>query len=181
LLIHRLKSTFVFCMAGLVCLSFSQASRAQQLEQRTTDQQSQQSDVQSQGQNRDTSAPKYDPESGGTNDRLFWTLPNFLTLENARGVPLLTTGQKFRLVARISFDPVEFPFYAFLAGISQADNSESGYGQGASDMRRDSARTFWTEHQRVFWCKRFFRRCCARIRVTSRMEKEHSGDGRVMQ
>ena len=54
-----------------------------------------------------------------------------MTLENAHGVTSLTTAQKYKLVARTSFDPVEFPFYAFLAGISQADNSESGYGQGA--------------------------------------------------
>jgi hypothetical protein len=35
-------------------------------------------------------------------------------------------------VARGSFDYVEFPWYAALAGISQAENSEPGYGQGAA-------------------------------------------------
>lgn len=66
-----------------------------------------------------------------SNDRLFFTLPNFLTLENAKQVPPLTTGQKFKVVTRGSFDYVEYPWYAFLAGISQAQNSEAGYGQGA--------------------------------------------------
>jgi hypothetical protein len=33
-------------------------------------------------------------------------------------------------VARGSFDKVQFPWYAFLSGISQAENSEPGYGQG---------------------------------------------------
>lgn len=68
---------------------------------------------------------------GTSKDRLFFTLPNFLTLENAGQVPPLTAGQKFKVVARSSFDYVEFPWYAFLAGISQAENSEPGYGQGA--------------------------------------------------
>jgi hypothetical protein len=69
--------------------------------------------------------------TGVSKDRLFFTLPNFLTLENAGQVPPLTTGQKFKVVARSSFDYVEFPWYGFLAGISQAENSEPGYGQGA--------------------------------------------------
>ena len=69
--------------------------------------------------------------SGTSNDRLFYTLPNFLTLENAGKVPPLTTKQKFGVVARGSFDLVEYPWYGFLAGISQAENSEPGFGQGA--------------------------------------------------
>ena len=70
--------------------------------------------------------------SGTSKDRLFFTLPNFLTLENANQVPPLTAGQKFKVVARSSFDYVQYPWYGFLAGISQAENSEPGYGQGAA-------------------------------------------------
>jgi hypothetical protein len=68
--------------------------------------------------------------AGTSNDRLFLALPNFLTLENAGNVPPLTTAQKFKVVARGSFDKIEFPWYGVLAGISQAENSEPGYGQG---------------------------------------------------
>jgi hypothetical protein len=68
--------------------------------------------------------------AGTSNDRLFLALPNFLTLENAGQVPPLTTGQKFKVVALGSFDKIEFPWYGFLAGVSQAQNSEPGYGQG---------------------------------------------------
>ena len=57
-------------------------------------------------------------------------MPNFLTLENAGKVPPLTTAQKFKVVARGSFDKIEFPWYGILSGISQAENSEPGYGQG---------------------------------------------------
>ncbi len=68
--------------------------------------------------------------AGTSNDRLFLALPNFLTLENSGKVPPLTAGQKFKVVARGSFDKIEFPWYGVLAGISQAENSEPGYGQG---------------------------------------------------
>jgi hypothetical protein len=67
---------------------------------------------------------------GTSNDRLFFTLPNFLTLENAGQVPPLTTKQKFAVVTRGSFDYVQYPWYGFLSAISQAENSEPGYGQG---------------------------------------------------
>jgi hypothetical protein len=54
-----------------------------------------------------------------------------LTLENAGQVPPLTVGQKFKVVTRGSFDYIQIPWYAALAGLSQAENSEPGYGQGA--------------------------------------------------
>jgi len=70
-------------------------------------------------------------DQGTSNDRLFFALPNFLTLENAGQVPPLTAGQKFKVVARSSFDPVVFVWYGFLAAVGQGENSEPGYGQGA--------------------------------------------------
>jgi hypothetical protein len=68
--------------------------------------------------------------AGTSNDRLFLALPNFLTLEGSDKVAPLTTGQKFKVVARGSFDEVQLPWYLSLAAISQAENSEPGYGQG---------------------------------------------------
>jgi hypothetical protein len=67
-----------------------------------------------------------------SNDRLFFALPNFLSVENAGKIPPLTTKQKFAVVTRSSFDYIQVPWYAFLAGVSQAENSEPGYGQGAA-------------------------------------------------
>jgi len=81
---------------------------------------------------KDQDAKDQSQQSGTSKDRLFFALPNFLTLENAGQVPPLTTGQKFKVVARGSFDYVQFPWYGFLAGISQAEGSESGFGQGAA-------------------------------------------------
>jgi hypothetical protein len=83
-------------------------------------------------ENRDSKEKDVQGKTGTSNDRLFFTLPNFLTLENANQVPPLTTGQKFKVVGRSSFDYVQYPWYGFLAGISQAENSEPGYGQGAA-------------------------------------------------
>jgi len=80
--------------------------------------------------------------AGTSNDRLFLALPNFLTLENSGNVPPLTTAQKFKVVARGSFDKVQFPWYGFLAGISQAEDSEPGYGQGAEGYVKRYASAF---------------------------------------
>jgi hypothetical protein len=68
--------------------------------------------------------------SGTSKDRLFFALPNFLTLENAGQVPPLTSGQKFKVVAKGSFDPIQIVWYAALSGICQAENCEPGFGQG---------------------------------------------------
>jgi hypothetical protein len=139
--ILRSQNTFLFLIAGLICVAFSLPLRAQQLEQRPPEQPLAQTGTLQDG-NRDSSTSNFNPETGGSNDRLFWALPNFLTLENTTNVPPLTSGQKFKLVARTTFDPVEFPFYAFLAGISQADNSESGFGQGGIGYAKRFASNF---------------------------------------
>lgn len=74
---------------------------------------------------------QHEQQAGTSNDRLFWTLPDFLTVDYEGKYPVLSTKQKFAVVTRSSFDYVEYPWYALLAGISQAQNSEKGYGQGA--------------------------------------------------
>lgn len=63
-------------------------------------------------------------------DRILYTLPNYLTIENENTAPSLSAGQKYKLVAKDTFDLVEYPYTGFVAAISQAQNSESGYGQG---------------------------------------------------
>jgi hypothetical protein len=88
--------------------------------------------VQTPTQPGQTSQDNKDQKNQGTsNDRLFFALPNFLSLENSAHVPPLTAGQKFKVAFRSSFDYFQYPWYAALAGISQAQNSEPGYGQGA--------------------------------------------------
>jgi hypothetical protein len=82
------------------------------------------------------------PASGTSNDRIFYTLPNFLTLENADKAPKLSVGEKFKVTARASFDPVTFVWHGLQAAISQANNSESGYGQGAEGYAKRYAQNF---------------------------------------
>src|SRR5271169_3154520 len=76
------------------------------------------------------------------NDRIFYALPNFLTVENASQMPPLTTGQKFKLVAKGSFDPVEYPYIAVISGIAQAENSEAAFGQGFSGYAKRYGASF---------------------------------------
>ncbi len=64
------------------------------------------------------------------NDRIFWALPNYLTVENQSNLPPLTTAQKFKTVAEGCFDPIESIFIGIQAGIDQADNVNPTYGQG---------------------------------------------------
>lgn len=80
--------------------------------------------------------------SGTSNDRLFYTLPNFLSLENAGALPPLSTKEKFSVVARGSFDYIEFPWYGILSAINQANNSEPGYGQGWGSYGKRYATSF---------------------------------------
>jgi hypothetical protein len=80
--------------------------------------------------------------AGTSNDRLFYALPNFLTLESTKNVPPLTTAQKYKVVARGSFDYIQIPWYGFLSGLSQAQNSEPGYGQGAQGYGKRFASAF---------------------------------------
>lgn len=71
-----------------------------------------------------------DGKNGTSKDRIFWALPNFLTLEDADKVPPLTTGQKFKVVAQGVFDPSESLLVGVVAGIGQASDSNPSYGQG---------------------------------------------------
>jgi len=80
--------------------------------------------------NGKTAGPNQTP--GTSKDRLFFALPNFLTLEDAGSVPPLTTAEKYKVLTRSSFDYVKFFWYGALAGIGQAANNQSGYGQGAA-------------------------------------------------
>lgn len=90
-------------------------------------------------------------KNGTSNDRLFFALPNFLTVENAGKIPALTSEQKFNVVARSSFDSVEYPWYGALSGISQAQNSEPGYGQGAAGYGKRYGAAFGDGTIENFW------------------------------
>ncbi len=68
--------------------------------------------------------------AGTSNDRLFYTLPNFLSLQGREKLPPLTAKDKFKVVALGTFDYIEYPWWGILAAINQAEDNEQGYGQG---------------------------------------------------
>ncbi len=70
-------------------------------------------------------------QNGTSNDRLLFALPNFQTVEDVGHLAPLTLAQKYKLVFRGAFDPVQYPWYGMLAGIGQATNSDAAWGQGA--------------------------------------------------
>jgi|HubBroStandDraft_4_1064222.scaffolds.fasta_scaffold62124_1 hypothetical protein len=74
---------------------------------------------------------QHENETGISKDRIFWTMPNFLTMENADNIPPLTAGQKFKVVGRSLIDPSEFVLIGFVAGLGQASDSNPTFGQGA--------------------------------------------------
>lgn len=73
---------------------------------------------------------KLEKETGTVNDRIFEVLPNYGTVENAKELPPLSSGQKFRLATAGVFDWAAFPFNGALAGIAQARNDPKEWGQG---------------------------------------------------
>jgi len=86
-----------------------------------------------------------------TNDRIFWTLPNYLTVENSAYAPQLSSGQKFKLALRSSFDVVEYPYTAFLAAIGQAENSEPEFGQGVAGYFKRFGTSFTDNTDENIW------------------------------
>jgi len=73
---------------------------------------------------------KLEKETGTVNDRIFEVMPNYGTVETAKELPPLTTGQKYRLATAGVFDYFAFPFNGVLAAIDQANNSPKSWGQG---------------------------------------------------
>jgi hypothetical protein len=73
---------------------------------------------------------KLEKETGTVNDRIFEVLPNYGTVETAKALPALTSGQKFRIATASVFDWAAYPFNGALAAIAQAKNDPASWGQG---------------------------------------------------
>jgi len=73
--------------------------------------------------------------------RILGVFPQFSTTSRHDAQPL-TSGQKFHLFVKNSFDPFQFAFAAFEAGVGQATNSFPGYGQGAAGYGKRYAASF---------------------------------------
>lgn len=102
------------------------------------------------GNNQNGDATR-EEQTGTSNDRLFYALPNFLTVQNSGNIPPLSAKQKFAVVTRSAFDYVEYPWYGALAGISQAENSEPSYGQGTEGYAKRYGTEFADGTIENFW------------------------------
>jgi hypothetical protein len=75
-----------------------------------------------------------EPQSKGE-DRIFGIVPAY-SITDARNLPPLKNKEKFQLFVRGTLDPFPVFVYAAQAGIEQAKDSHSGYGQGAVGYAR---------------------------------------------
>ena len=62
--------------------------------------------------------------------RIFGVIPNFYVSYIPNAAPL-AAKQKFQLAWRTTIDPINFAIIGAVAGVQQANNTFSGYGQGA--------------------------------------------------
>jgi hypothetical protein len=64
------------------------------------------------------------------NDRLFYVLANYTTVENLDKFGVLSPGTKFKLSAKTMSDPITISFIGMIALIGQARNTDPSYRQG---------------------------------------------------
>ena len=64
------------------------------------------------------------------NDRLFFVLPNYLTVENRDQFEPIAAKTKFKLSTKTMSDPITVSFIGVIALMGQARNSDPSYGQG---------------------------------------------------
>jgi hypothetical protein len=77
-------------------------------------------------------APAQKDSQKPKDDRMFYVMPNYLTVDNQSKVVPLTWKQKFAITAKGAFDPYEFVIVGVVAGIRQADDAYPAFGQGMS-------------------------------------------------
>jgi hypothetical protein len=79
---------------------------------------------------RNRNSPPQTPPLQKRDDRMFYVMPNFLTVENESQAKPLTWKGKFAITADGAFDPYEFVIAGILAETRQAENTYPGFGQG---------------------------------------------------
>jgi hypothetical protein len=65
-------------------------------------------------------------------DRMFYVMPNYLTVDNQSQVAPISWKEKFAVTAKGTFDPYEFVIVGVVAGIRQAEDAYPSFGQGAA-------------------------------------------------
>jgi hypothetical protein len=74
--------------------------------------------------------------------RIFGIIPNYRSHPSLKEAKTLTSGGKFQIGARDSFDPGTFLLTGIFAGIGQLSNSTPSYGQGMAGYGRYYGSTY---------------------------------------
>src|SRR5215471_2526653 len=74
--------------------------------------------------------------------RIFGIIPNYRSYPSLKDAKPLTSGEKFKLAARDSFDPGTFLLAGVFAGVNQATNASPSYGQGMAGYGRYYGSTY---------------------------------------
>ena len=78
----------------------------------------------------ETPAPPPEEVPTGTDkNRIFGVIPNYTSVEGTEGIKPITTGDSFKMAALDSFDPMVYPLFGFIAGVSHLQNEPPSYGQ----------------------------------------------------
>jgi hypothetical protein len=99
----------------------------------------------------DPPAPAQNPPAGTSNNRLFGTIPDFLTVDNAPNVRPLTARQKLDVTTRSNFDIGQLLYGLGLAAASQITNADPSLGRGASGFGKRFALEFTDISIENYW------------------------------
>jgi hypothetical protein len=94
------------------------------------------------GNSQDQNRPDQQNRKKNKDDRMFYVMPNYLTVEGQSQVPPISWKEKFAITAKGTFDPYEFGIVGIVAGIRQAENAYPGFGQGASGYAKRYGASF---------------------------------------
>jgi hypothetical protein len=83
------------------------------------------------GNAQDQDSPVQPDTEKKKDDRMFYVMPNYLTVDGQSQVKPISWKEKFAISAKGTFDPYEFVIVGVVAGIRQAENSYPAFGQGA--------------------------------------------------
>jgi len=75
-----------------------------------------------------TPTPTPDAASNDKN-RIFGVIPNYTSVEGTGEIKPITSGASFKMAAQDSFDPMVWPLFGFIAGVSQIQNEPQTFGQ----------------------------------------------------
>ena len=126
--------------------------------------------------NASPSAPQSKHKSS---ERIFGVVPAY-NITDARSAPPLTPKQKFGLFAKGTLDPFPVAAYAVQAGVSQASDTHSGYGQGLAGYGKRFGAALLDGTSARFSALTCSHPCCVRILAIFGRAREVPGHERAI-